>query len=58
MKKLSALLAAVMMFVMVATGLGNAQTVQAFPESEISWFDFERYESAKAGSDIYFSYNL
>jgi len=54
MKKLSALLAAVMMFVMVATSMGSYENVYAFPESEINHSESLWYDSAKAGAWIYF----
>ena len=54
MKKLSGFLVAVMMFVMVATAMGRVENVNAFPESEIDYSQYEWYESSKAGTSIYF----
>lgn len=58
MKKISVFLAAIMMFVMVATSMGNAETVQAFSNSEISYYDYEWYKSSKAGEGIHVSYYI
>jgi len=58
MKKISVFLAAIMMFVMVAANVGNAENVYAFAESEINYREFERYNSSKAGSTVSFSMSL
>ena len=58
MKKLSGFLVAVMMFVMVATAMGRVENVNAFPESEINYSQFEWYESSKAGGWVYFRYDM
>jgi len=54
MKKLSVFLVAIMMFVMVATSMGSYENVYAFPESEINHSESLWYDSAKAGTWIYF----
>jgi len=58
MKKVSVFLAAIMMFVMVAANVGNAENVYAFAESEINYSEYERYSSAKAGARVSFSLSI
>lgn len=58
MKKVSGLLAAVLVFVAVATAVGPVQEVQAFSEDEINYSDYNWYSSSKAGSRAYFSMSL
>lgn len=55
MKKISGLLAAILVFVAAATAIGPVQEVQAFSSNEVNYSDFQWYYSSKAGSTIYFS---
>lgn len=58
MKKISVFLAAIMMFVMVAASGGNVETVQAMESVEIDHSESLWFKSAKAGTNIYFGYNI
>lgn len=58
MKKLSVFLAAIMMFVMVATSVGQTEKVQAMEFEEIDHSESLWFESSKAGTTVYFYYNL
>lgn len=55
MKKISGLLAAILVFIAAATAIGPVKEVQAFSSNEVDYSDFEWYYSSKAGSTIYFS---
>ena len=58
MKKISAFLASLLLFTAIAMSFGPAKTVQAFPSSEIDYSEYDWYESAKAGTQIYFRMSL
>lgn len=58
MKKISAFLASLLFVMAVMTSFGNMQEVSAFALSDVKYQDYNRYESAKKGTSLYFSCSL
>lgn len=58
MKKISAFLASLLFVLAIATSFGNMQEVNAFASSDINYLEYDRYESAKAGTALFLSCNL
>jgi len=58
MKKISTFLATFMFAMAIMTSFGNMQEVNAFAPSEVNYQDYTWYDSAKAGTAMYFYCSL